>query len=433
MPRGRGAGGVAVYDGKIYYAGGLHDGKAVAWVDVYDPATDTWAQLPDMPRVRDHFHAAVVDGKFYAIAGRDSVVNATTTKVDTYDLANGAGGTWQNLDTALPTARGGFATAVLGDEILVIGGEGGGKAYNNVEAYDTVSNTWRTLEPMPTARHGIQAAVCNDGVYIAAGGMAQGGSSPTNRHEVLSLNGATSCESPGDTSPPVVKEPTQTLTTGATLGTASSTTPTLPAKISWSATDSDGIAAYELQQSENGGAWTNVSLSSATTTTAKAQLQAGKTYSFQVRAKDQKGLWSEWKPGPTFKVNVLQETASAIGYTGTSWSTQSLSNASGGALKYASTSGNSAKLNPSRALSVAWVSPKSTDRGKAEAWVDGTKKDVDLYYSGGTQMRRVVFSKNQLDPAVSHELEVRVLGTKSASSSGTRADVDAFVVLEEVP
>jgi hypothetical protein len=48
-------------------------------------------------------------------------------------------------------------------------------------------------------------------------------------------------------------------------------------------------------------------------------------------------------------------------------------------------------------------------------------------------MRRVVFSKNQLDPSASHELEVRVLGTKSASSSGTRVDVDAFVVLEEVP
>jgi hypothetical protein len=30
-------------------------------------------------------------------------------------------------------------------------------------------------------------------------------------------------------------------------------------------------------------------------------------------------------------------------------------------------------------------------------------------------------------------VEVRVLGTKNASSSGTRVDVDAFVVLEKMP
>ena len=32
---------------------------------------------------------------------------------------------------------------------------------------------------MPTARHGIQAAVCNGGVYIAGGGTTQGGGAPT--------------------------------------------------------------------------------------------------------------------------------------------------------------------------------------------------------------------------------------------------------------
>jgi hypothetical protein len=38
-----------------------------------------------------------------------------------------------------------------------------------------------------------------------------------------------------------------------------------------------------------------------------------------------------------------------------------------------------------------------------------------------------------LNPAVGHTVEVRVLGTKNASSSGTRVDVDAFVVLEKMP
>ncbi len=189
--RGRGAGGVAVYDGRIYYAGGLHEGKAVGWFDVYDPATDSWDTLTDMPTPRDHFQAAVVDGLFYAIGGRDTTINATTPVVEAFDFATGA---WSVLDTSLPTPRGGFATAILGEEILTIGGEGGGKAYDTVEAYNTKTNTWRTLTPMPTARHGIQAAVCNSGVYIAAGGAEQAGGAPTNVHEVFSLDSLTPCE-----------------------------------------------------------------------------------------------------------------------------------------------------------------------------------------------------------------------------------------------
>jgi hypothetical protein len=50
---------------------------------------------------------------------------------------------------------------------------------------------------MPTARHGIQAAVCNGGVYIAAGGLTQGGSNPTDVHQVFFLNGAKPCTTSG--------------------------------------------------------------------------------------------------------------------------------------------------------------------------------------------------------------------------------------------
>ena len=427
MPAGRsrGAGGVAVHDGKIYYAGGLHDGKAVAWFDVYDPVTETWTQLPNMPRVRDHFHAAVVDGKFYAIGGRDSVVSAMTTKVDVYDLTSGAGGSWQTPNTALPTPRGGFAAAVLGKEILVIGGEGGGTVHNEVEAYDTANNTWRTLKPMPTARHGIQAAVCNGGVYIAAGGLTQGGFNPTNVHEVFFLNGPTTCASPpGDTLPPLVKLPSHTLVTSPALGTVE-----VPVKINWSATDSgSGVARYEVQQSVDGGAFTDVALSSATQTSVSPMLEPGKTYRYQVRAQDGAGNWSGWKPGPSFRIDVIQESNSAIGYVG-AWSAQSLSSAYGGGLQYASAKGDSASLTFSGGTSVAWVSSKGKDRGIAEVWVDGVKvKTADLY-SSTAQWRRVTYAKNQISASQAHTIEVRALGTKNASSSATRVDVDAFVIL----
>jgi N-acetylneuraminic acid mutarotase len=189
MPRGRGGGGVATHNGLIYYAGGLHDGQAVNWFDVYDPAAGTWTQLPNMPTVRDHFHGVSLDGVFYAIGGRDTHFDDTTPNVDAYDIASG---TWTTLDTAFPTPRGGFAAAVLGDEILIIGGEGGGQTYDLVEAYRPSTNTWRTLAPMPTARHGIQAAVCGNGVYIAGGGTIQG-HQPTDVHEVFFFDEPVPC------------------------------------------------------------------------------------------------------------------------------------------------------------------------------------------------------------------------------------------------
>ncbi len=138
MPPGRerGAGGVAVHQGKIYYAGGLNGGFAKPWFDVYDPAANTWTQLPNMPVARDHFQAQVANGKFWVTGGRDTAINSTITSTIAYDFSTG---TWQTGFAPLPTARGGFASAVLGDEILVIGGEGGGTTFNTVEAYNTTT------------------------------------------------------------------------------------------------------------------------------------------------------------------------------------------------------------------------------------------------------------------------------------------------------
>jgi hypothetical protein len=187
MPAGRdrGAGGTAAYNGKIYVAGGIHAGTTVGWFDVYDPATNTWASLPDLPHRRDHFQAAVLNGRLWAIGGR---ISSSSTRVgynEAFDLTTQK---WLTGFAPLPTLRGGFATAVFGTEIALIGGEGGGSTFNTVEAYNTASNTWRTLAPMPTARHGIEAAVLNGSAYIADGGMRQGGGAPTDAQEVLTVS-----------------------------------------------------------------------------------------------------------------------------------------------------------------------------------------------------------------------------------------------------
>ena len=93
MPRPRGAGGAVAHGGKIYYAGGLQGGRAVPWLDVYDPARDRWTRLPDMPRPRDHFQAVVVGGMLYAIGGRQGRFESELGENDAYDIASGQ---WQD-------------------------------------------------------------------------------------------------------------------------------------------------------------------------------------------------------------------------------------------------------------------------------------------------------------------------------------------------
>jgi hypothetical protein len=230
-----------------------------------------------------------------------------------------------------------------------------------------------------------------------------------------------------NTTAPVVQAPTQNLNANFQLNS------TVPVRIQWSATDANGIASYELQQSTNGGAFTAVALPLATTKSVTPKLGVGNTYAFRVRAKDNAGNLSNWKAGPTFKVNVLQENSSAVAYTG-AWSTQNITNASGGTLRYASAAGASASLTSiSSALNVAWIAHKAANRGKAEVLVDGTLANTVDLYSSTLQPRNSAFVKNALNPAVAHTVKVRVLGTKNASSSGRRVDADAFVVLEKVP
>jgi hypothetical protein len=145
-----------------------------------------------------------------------------------------------------------------------------------------------------------------------------------------------------------------------------------------------------------------------------------------VRAQDKAGNWSDWAPGLTFLVDSYQESSSAISYVG-SWTQTTSSSAYGGALTYEKAKGVKATFSFT-GRDVAWVTTKGPNRGKAEVWVDGVKvKSVDLY-SSTTQARRTMFVQHWPDSGP-HTVEVRVLGTKNATSTGTRVDVDAFVTL----
>lgn len=194
--RRRGAAGCVLHNNKIYLVCGIVDGHSsgwVPWLDVFDLQTNTWTQLADAPRPRDHFHATVVNGKIYAIGGRRTGFNGnlfayTTAEVDVYDIATN---TWTALPSSknIPTQRAACATAVLGDEILVIGGESAQVAHAQTEAFHVLNQSWRTLAPMNQSRHATSAVVHNNEVFIACGAGTRGGSMELNSQEKFSLSG----------------------------------------------------------------------------------------------------------------------------------------------------------------------------------------------------------------------------------------------------
>jgi hypothetical protein len=68
---------------------------------------------------------------------------------------------------------------------VVVGGEAPSGTFNQVEAYDPKSNAWSSYPHMPTARHGLGAAVVGGKLYVIAGGPKPGDTS-SNANEIFS-------------------------------------------------------------------------------------------------------------------------------------------------------------------------------------------------------------------------------------------------------
>ncbi len=183
--RRRGSAGVILYKNKFYIGGGIVNGHIDGWstlFDEYNPQTGTWTPLPNLPEARDHFHAALINGKMYFAGGRrtgaSGVFGATISNVDVYDLETG---TW-STPTQIPTPRAAGGTIAFNGKLLIAGGETGSssQALNVVEMYDPVSNSWTVKPPMNVGRHGTQMIAYGNRLVMAAGSTTQGSAGETN-------------------------------------------------------------------------------------------------------------------------------------------------------------------------------------------------------------------------------------------------------------
>jgi hypothetical protein len=119
----------------------------------------------ERPLTRSYHGAAVVNGKIYLIGGAGED-NKPFGSVEVYDPATG---TWA-ARANMPTARGLSGTSAVGRTIYAVGGTTIGRdSLAVVEAYDTVTDTWTRRADMPTPRNALSTAVVDGKVYAIGG------------------------------------------------------------------------------------------------------------------------------------------------------------------------------------------------------------------------------------------------------------------------
>jgi hypothetical protein len=221
-----------------------------------------------------------------------------------------------------------------------------------------------------------------------------------------------------DEAPPAIVAPQPRLYFPTRMGTGTS----IPVRIKWSATDLSGVASYQLQHQTNGGAWSNVTLASATATSVVQSLTFGTSSRYRLMATDGVGNTSDWVYGPTFTPTISQESSGAITYTG-SWTTAASTSASGGSLRYTTQAGASATFS-FVGSSVAWIAFRGPDRGSATVYIDGVLKTTINLNAATNSSRRVAYAFTWATNG-SHAIRVVAVGT----AGHPRIDVDGFVKL----
>lgn len=150
-------GGVAI-NGCLYVAGGLSNSdQALAALEVYDPETGKWSSQPPMPTARFDCAAAELQGRLVVIGGRNNLGQI----MDTVECFDPQKGTWETMPP-LVAPRFGCGASSVGDTLYVFGGWEVDAVSRVEELSLGAGKTWSwTTRPtaMPTARGGCAVAI----------------------------------------------------------------------------------------------------------------------------------------------------------------------------------------------------------------------------------------------------------------------------------
>lgn len=178
-PLARFEGQSAVVSGNLYVFGGYTDGSVMPKsfeADVYDPASDTWKCLPDMPRPITHAGTTAHGTNIYLAGGvvgskdpEQLEKTSATTEVWRFNTQTLE---WSPMPP-LPEPRGAGALVVLDNTLHFFGGTGLDRQQEVGDHWALFldgSSVWHPLAPLPNPRNHLAGLVVG-GVIYAVGGQ----------------------------------------------------------------------------------------------------------------------------------------------------------------------------------------------------------------------------------------------------------------------
>lgn len=222
--------------------------------------------------------------------------------------------------------------------------------------------------------------------------------------------------------PPVASVPKISLVApGGTVGKSK-----IGVKVSWSASDANGIKKYQLQRNSGSG-WHTIGLPSANARSVVHQNGAQGKLRFRVRATDTRGAVGAWATTRTMALSFAQESSSKVRYAGGKWRLKKSPSAAGGRLRIATKKGAVARFTFT-GTKVLWIGTMGRNRGKADVYIDGRRRATVDAYAPTDRPRKVLMSASL--PGGKHTVEIRLKGSHRKASKGSRVDLDAFVTLK---
>ena len=161
-------------EGALYLVGGDDGMATVGTLWRYTLANDRWEELAPMPTAR-HSHAITSDDSTLIVTGgRSAQLGSHSRIVEAYDFADNR---WYSLPD-LPFSLAGHGAAVIGRRLHVYGGENLDTAEVFVRHVSLDLSQpeagWAEEAPVPSQRHGFATAMIGNEIWILGGGRRAG-------------------------------------------------------------------------------------------------------------------------------------------------------------------------------------------------------------------------------------------------------------------
>jgi N-acetylneuraminic acid mutarotase len=155
------------YKGRMHLIGGYAEQRVdKPYHHAYDAKSDSWAELPKLPRGANHVGVATHGDKIYAFGG---FIEQNRTPHDESFVFDGT--SWKAIKR-LPEACGAMACIANGDVIHIIGGAIGSDNRRSIDwhlVYDVKSDSYTRRQPMPVARDHCGVVAVNGLVHVIGG------------------------------------------------------------------------------------------------------------------------------------------------------------------------------------------------------------------------------------------------------------------------